>query len=172
MVTVRRAKEGDASPLASLAERTFRDAFEAQNTPGDMALHCARSYGAELQRREISDPGTVTLIAELEDRLVGYGQLRLESAVPCVPARRPAEIQRIYVDRAWHGAGVGRLLMASLLEAARSGGADAVWLGVWERNPRAIAFYVKQGFVAVGDHSFLLGTDPQRDVVMRYDFPT
>jgi RimJ/RimL family protein N-acetyltransferase len=37
---------------------------------------------------------------------------------------------------------------------------------VWERNPRAIAFYAKLGFVEAGDHVFPVGNDPQRDVVM------
>jgi ribosomal protein S18 acetylase RimI-like enzyme len=41
-----------------------------------------------------------------------------------------------------------------------------VWLGVWERNPKAIAFYKKFGFREVGAHVFPLGSDPQRDVVM------
>ena len=81
-------------------------------------------------------------------------------------AARPAEIQRIYVAREWHGRGAAQALMAEALRLAGSGGADAVWLGVWERNPRAIAFYRKLGFVENGDHVFPLGDDPQRDVVM------
>lgn len=48
----------------------------------------------------------------------------------------------------------------------RFGAADVVWLGVWERNPRAIAFYRRSGFVEVGEHVFQLGSDPQRDVIM------
>lgn len=45
-------------------------------------------------------------------------------------------------------------------------GSDVVWLGVWERNARAIAFYKKYGFVERGEHVFLLGHDRQRDIVM------
>jgi ribosomal protein S18 acetylase RimI-like enzyme len=131
-----------------------------------MDLHCRRSFGPALQEREIADPQMLTLLAESEGRLIGYGQLRWGSAAPSIRAERPVEILRLYVDRAWHGGGVGPSLMAALLEAARAGGADIVWLGVWEHNPRAIAFYAKHGFRTVGEHEFLLGEDPQRDLVM------
>jgi len=56
--------------------------------------------------------------------------------------------------------------MASLLDVAVVGGADVAWLGVWEQNPRAISFYAKNGFAVVGEHVFVLGKDPQRDLVL------
>jgi len=56
-------------------------------------------------------------------------------------------------------------MRASLQSLARRG-LRGVWLGVWEHNPRALAFYRKFGFEAVGEQVFLLGNDPQRDLVM------
>jgi len=43
---------------------------------------------------------------------------------------------------------------------------DVVWLGVWEQNNRALAFYQKFGFKKTGDHIFCVGDDPQRDVIL------
>jgi ribosomal protein S18 acetylase RimI-like enzyme len=166
LTLIRRAAGGDAAALAELAERTFRDAFARQNTAEDMDLHCRTHYGEAIQAAEIGDPGRVTLLCQEGDRLVGYGQLRWAGAPPCVAASKPAEIQRIYVDAPWHGKGVAQSLMASLLDAATAGGADVAWLGVWERNHRAIAFYEKSGFSTVGDHVFVVGADPQRDLVL------
>ena len=76
------------------------------------------------------------------------------------------EIQRVYVDAAWHGQGVAQSLMRALLEAATAAGADVAWLGVWELNPRAIAFYSKSGFRVVGSHVFVVGSDPQNDLIL------
>ena len=76
------------------------------------------------------------------------------------------EIQRFYVDHAWHGQGVARQLMAACVATARARGGATVWLGVWERNARAIRFYTKHGFTDVGTHDFLLGSDRQTDRVM------
>ncbi|MFN0097433.1 MAG: GNAT family N-acetyltransferase [Gemmatimonadaceae bacterium] len=56
--------------------------------------------------------------------------------------------------------------MAQVVDAARHAGAEPLWLGVWERNPRAIAFYRKFGYADVGAHVFVVGTDPQTDRIM------
>jgi len=53
------------------------------------------------------------------------------------------------------------------LTPPRQAGHDAIWLGVWERNGRAQAFYRKWNFRAVGQHVFQLGSDPQRDILMQ-----
>lgn len=165
----RRAAAGDAAALASLAERTFVAAFGAQNRPEDLALHVARSYGETIQRREILDPGLATFVAEIAGELVAYAQL-LAAPMPAgasdAGGEQPIEIRRFYVDARWHGQGLAQRLMTLALEHAASAGADVVWLGVWEENPRGIAFYRKCGFEPVGHHTFVVGTDPQRDVLM------
>lgn len=166
MIVVRRARPQDAKLLAQLAESTFRNTFAASNSAENMDAHCRASYGEALQSREIADESMLTLLAEVDARLVGYAQLRLGRAPACVVANAPGEIQRLYVHRDGHGRGIAQALMQASLDALRARGADVVWLGVWEHNPRAIAFYRKTGFTEVGDHVFQMGNDPQRDVVM------
>jgi ribosomal protein S18 acetylase RimI-like enzyme len=163
---IRPAEARDAAPLAALAERTFRATFAPHNSEANMALHCARTYGAAIQAAEIADPARVTLVADDGGTLVGYAQLRLDHPAACIDAARPAEIQRIYVDAPWQGRGVAQALMDAMLAHARERGADRVWLGVWEHNPRARRFYAKCGFALAGDHAFVLGDEVQRDLVM------
>ena len=166
MPIIRRAESTDAARLAALAELTFRNTFEAANTPEDMRLHCATHYSEAIQGREISDPKMATLVCEHDGELVGFAQLRWGHSPDCIKAERPAEIQRLYVREAWHGKGIAQDLMAESIALAKASGADQVWLGVWERNPRAITFYKKWGFAEVGEHAFPVGTDPQRDIIM------
>lgn len=163
---MRKATLRDAKQLSEVAERTFRDTFGAMNTPEDMDLHCVSSFGEAIQAGEISNPDMLTLLSEEDGEVVGFAQLRWGGAPDCVSAEAPGEIQRLYVVREWHGKGVAQALMDACLEALKGRGSDAAWLGVWERNPRAISFYRKFGFEEVGDHAFPLGTDPQRDIVM------
>ncbi|MFA6955686.1 MAG: GNAT family N-acetyltransferase [Thermoanaerobaculia bacterium] len=163
---IRRAEERDAARLGELAEQTFRDAFAAMNTPENMEHHCREQYGEAIQAREILDPSITTLICEDEGELVAYAQLRWGHAPEHLVAAHPMEIQRIYVVRTWHGRGLAQELMGEALRLAERGGADLVWLGVWELNPRAIAFYRKSGFEESGSHTFVVGDDPQRDVIM------
>jgi diamine N-acetyltransferase len=165
-VTIRLATVADAAVLAELASRTFHDTFAHNNDPGDMALHLARAYGVEQQTAELNDPGMITLIAEEGATPVAYAQLRGGHVPECITGARPIELWRFYVSRDWHGRGVAQRLMERVQLEARRRGARTLWLGVWERNDRARAFYVKCGFADVGEHIFLFGTDPQTDRVM------
>ena len=166
MTTIRRARSGDAAALAELAERTFRETFTIGNDPADMALHCAASFGPEVQAREIVDPDWVTIVADDHGLLRGFAQLRPGSPKDCVAAERPSELYRLYVDGRWHGRGIARQLMEEVMRSAARAGSDRLWLGVWEQNLRALAFYRKYGFEVVGDHVFQFGTDAQTDLIM------
>lgn len=166
MSTIRIARPGDAKALSEIAEATFRATFGAMNTPEHMELHCRSRYGEQIQAAEISHPGMVTLLCEDEGRLIGYAQLRWGGAPDCVSEKSSDEIHRLYVVEGRHGKGIALELMNVCIDEVAQHGSDAVWLGVWERNPKAIAFYRKAGFVEVGDHPFPLGGDLQRDIVM------
>jgi diamine N-acetyltransferase len=166
MPVIRFAEPTDSGNLAELAEQTFRDTFGEMNTVEDIDLHCRRSYGEATQMAEISNSGMVTLVCEEGAELIGFAQLRWGDTPSCVSAKSPGEIQRLYVARKWHGKGIAQDLMLACITQMEKRRSDAVWLGVWERNPRAISFYKKFGFVEVGEHIFPLGTDPQRDIVM------
>jgi ribosomal protein S18 acetylase RimI-like enzyme len=164
--SIRPGAPADAAPLARLGARAFADAFGAENSPEDMAAYLGRSYGEAQQAAELSDPGMATLLAELHGELAGFAQLRSGPAPVCVTGLAPIELWRFYVDRPWHGRGVAQALMAAVArEAARRGG-RTLWLAVWERNDRALAFYRKCGFLDVGSQPFILGSDRQTDRVM------
>jgi diamine N-acetyltransferase len=170
-VVIRPARVPDAPWLAGLAERTFRETYSAYNTPEDMERYVSEHFGSELQGAELGDPDYLTLVAEVDGHPAGYTQLRRGPAPAAVTGADPLEVFRFYVDRPWHGQGLAQELMRAALEHARMAGAGMLWLGVWERNPRAIAFYRKSGFTEVGTQTFVLGTDHQRDLVLQRPIP-
>ena len=163
-VIIRRAGEADAASLAEFAARVFVETFGPDNTAADVDAYVAKTYGVALQTREIADPHIVTLLVEEEGTLIGFAQMRID--------RDAVEIARFYVDRAWHGRGVAQRLMDACCAIARDLAVARIWLGVWERNARAIAFYEKCGFRDIGSQPFLLGTDLQTDRVMELQITT
>jgi ribosomal protein S18 acetylase RimI-like enzyme len=165
-VTILPATTADATVLADLARRTFYDTFAATNDPQDMALYLAEAYGVDQQTRELTDRDITTLLVEDNGAAIAYAQLRVGHVPECVTGPQPIELWRFYIDRQWHGRGVAQTLMDSVKATAREQGAKTLWLGVWERNERARAFYAKSRFADAGDHIFLFGTDPQTDLVM------
>ena len=171
-LAIERATAADAAALAPAAASLFEQTFADANTPEDMATYLGRAFTESRQRGELEDERNLIWIARdiANTAILGYAHLRLD-ALPAEapPAKRGAEIARLYTDRGWHGRGLGAKLMAACIAAGRDAGADVLWLGVWERNARAIAFYEKHGFTAIGEQPFMLGTDRQRDVVMALD---
>ena len=163
---IRRGVPDDAPALAAFAERTFVETFGSDNDPRDMEAFVERTYGVAQQTAELTDPGVTTLLAHRDGKLVAFAQIRRHVPPPCVSDATSIELRRFYVDRPAQGTGVAQLLMAAVFDAARGAGARHVWLGVWERNLRAIAFYRKAGFTDVGSQPFVLGSDHQNDRVM------
>jgi GNAT superfamily N-acetyltransferase len=166
---IRRPEPADAAPLADFAARIFADTFAADNRPEDMAAHLADRFGVRQQSAEIADPGILTFVVEAAGRLIGYTQVRRVPPPECVTGEAPVELGRFYVDRPWQGRGLAPRLMAVVRDAALSLNGRTLWLAVWERNPRAIAFYGKCGFRDVGSQAFRLGADLQTDRVMVAD---
>jgi ribosomal protein S18 acetylase RimI-like enzyme len=166
-VAIRRGIVADAPALARFAADTFVEAFGAVTAPADLEAHLAHTYGPDLQAAELADPGTITLLALRDGLIVAYSQVRHNADAPeCVDASDTIEVSRFYADRAVRGSGVARALMQRSLQAAVELGGRHAWLGVWERNPRAIAFYRKVGFAPVGRKVYVVGSDHQTDHVM------
>ena len=167
-IRIRPAEIGDAATLSRFGAETFRDAFARENTPDDMARYLADAFTPEQQAAEIADPTGAVLLAEHYSEsggveLVGYAHIVSGPAPEMIRGPEPRELKRLYVARAWHGRRVAQALMHAAIDAARARGAQTLWLGVWERNPRAVAFYAKCGFARVGEHTFVLGSDVQTD---------
>ncbi len=168
---IRYATAADSILLAEVGTETFYDSFAADNTPEDMAVYLAESFNPRKLAEELADPTSRFLIAEAESLTVAYAQLKFGQAPAAIVGRKPMEIARFYARKPWIGKGVGALLMKACLREAERAGCDVVWLDVWERNPRAIAFYVRWDFAKVGTQAFQLGNDSQRDLLMARAIP-
>lgn len=165
-ISIRRATREDATAFAVLAERIFVETFGPENTEADMREYIAKSFGPDKQLADIVDPAKTILLALSGATPIAFAQLRIGPIEPCITGPAPLEIQRFYVDSPFHGRGVAQALMRAVESFARSRDRHTLWLGVWERNARAIAFYEKLGFTTVGRTTFILGSDTQHDYVM------
>lgn len=157
----------DAARLAEFGARTFRESFGAENTAEDMQKHLDSAWSPEKQLAELKNPDIDTVVlTDGADQWLAFAQLRANQVSDGVPAQGSIELWRFYVEKSFHGRGVAQLLMTAAKQKARARGANSVWLGVWERNERAKAFYAKHGFRKVGKKVFVVGSDPQTDDVM------
>lgn len=164
--TLRRASPDDAEAIAGLAARTFFETFYDSHDPERMDVYLATEFTPERLAAEIADPAATFWVAWWGDRAVGYAKLTAGEPPACVTGPRPVELERLYVERDQLGVGLGAALLEAVLAEARRGGFETLWLGVWERNPRARRFYEKWGFREAGAKPFYFVDEVQEDLVM------
>lgn len=152
----------------SLSHQTFTDSFAADNTPEDMAYFLEHQFNAAQLEEQLSLPLNYFFITWDAGEPLAYMRLveHPDGHPDYYPGIRSLEIVRFYAVQKAIGKGIAPLQMDFALSFARDRGIEHVWLGVWEKNYRAIRFYEKHGFTAVGTHSFLLGHDLQTDLIM------
>lgn len=161
------ASPEDIQTLLTLGRETFYETFAESNTEEDMQKYLTDNFTEEKFHAELNNPDSLFYIAWEGHTAIGYVKVNEGNAQTELRDTDTLEIERIYVMNAWQGKKVGQLLYDKAVEIAREKGKSAIWLGVWEENPRAIRFYEKNGFVAFGKHTFMLGNDEQTDIMMR-----
>lgn len=162
-IIVRPATVDDAALIADLSRETFWETFAPHNTAADMEKFMREQFTRETLIAEVGAPGSTFFIAWDGDEAIGYARVR-ESEDDA--AHNKMEIARIYAKTSAIGKGVGKKLMQTCMQFAQRQGKKYVWLGVWEKNDRAIQFYHAWGFEKVGEHDFRLGNDIQHDWIM------
>ena len=164
-----RCGEADLYLLREFALAAFREAFESQNNPDDFAAYIAKAFDPEHLRSELENPASEFYLVKAGTEIVGYLKLNFPGAQTDSFGDNCLEIERIYTTSAHFGKGIGALMMAKAKDVAQAHQFGFVWLGVWEKNDRAIRFYEKLGYEVFGKHDFWMGPDLQHDLLMRLE---
>ena len=164
--SIRTATAADTEMLNGFARRVFYEAFAPMNSPGNMEAYMSQNFTTQNFSAQMADPRVIFLIAEIGAAPAAFAKLYDGDVPECVGGPEPVEIERFYVDGQFHGKGVAQTLMQACFDCARQSGHGTIYLGVWENNHRAIAFYRKCGFEFVGSHVFQLGDEAQNDFFM------
>lgn len=159
----------DIDELRTLSIQTYYETFASLNTSENMEKYLRCAFDREKLRKELEDKNSLFFFLLSGEKLAGY--LKVNEAPSQTDVNDPAslEIERIYVSGEFQGEGLGRYLMELAIRMAVERKKKYVWLGVWEKNEKAIRFYKRNGFCQIGTHSFVMGEDVQTDYIMRKD---
>ena len=166
-ITIQKITIDKIYQLQKIGRQTFLETFASANTDDNMIKYLEEEFSISKLTTELNDNNAEFYFAKLDNNVIGYLKLNFGKSQTELQDNGALEIERIYVLNEYHGKNVGKLLYNKAKQIARQHGADYIWLGVWEENPKAIYFYKKNGFVAFDKHIFKLGNDEQIDIMMK-----
>lgn len=164
-MNIRVATTADLANLRKLAIDAFINAYAMFNKETDMQQYLKENFSEDVLRAELTNPEIVILVAEQENEILGYVKL-VPGGSEDLKFNRPLEIARLYSAVQAIGSGIGKMLVTAVWDFARKNSYDGIWLGVWQKNFRAVNFYQREGFRITGVTDFKLGDDVQDDFVM------
>jgi GNAT superfamily N-acetyltransferase len=170
-VTIRQIGVDNASALQNISRNTFQEAFATENDAQNMEQYLTENLSIERLTSELQAPCSQFYFAEVSGTPIGYLKVNYSACQTEPQGENSLEIERIYITKEHYGKGVAQALFQKAIDIATIRNARNLWLGVWEHNYRALAFYRKNGFVEFGRHVFMLGADAQTDIMMRRELP-
>ena len=166
-IEIKRISSNDVVALQNISSQTFIETFAAVNTPENMTSYLVEEFSLEKLSSELINPNIEYYFARIGEEVIGYLKLNIGIAQKELQNENSLEIERIYVSKEYLGKQVGQLLLGKAIAIANDIKLNFIWLGVWEKNQRAIRFYEKNGFEVFDEHLFILGDDKQTDLLMK-----
>lgn len=149
-VLIRGATSADALCLGVLATQVFLDTYATGGIRPAIAREVLSTFSTAAFDAVLARPGTQVVVAELDAHLIGFAQLTLGAVHEQFITAAPAELDRLYVQEPFTGAGIGSRLLQRAEDLAASAGVSDLWLTPWVHNRRALGFYASRGYADFG----------------------
>ncbi|MDQ1914067.1 GNAT family N-acetyltransferase [Paenibacillus sp. GD4] len=152
--------------LQEISTETFNETFKHLNSPENMKAYLEKAFNSKQLEKELSNSSSEFFFIYYKEELAGYLKINWNDAQSEQMGDESLEIERIYIRHNYQRKGLGKYLINKAREIATKENKKMIWLGVWEKNEKAIDFYEKEGFVRTGAHSFYMGDEEQIDLIM------
>ena len=165
-INIKKCTLEDSNKLQEISYETFSETFKDQNSPENMNAYLERAFNLKQLEEELSNISSDFFFVCFKNEVAGYLKVNTNEAQSEEMGDESLEIERIYIKNNFQKHGLGKYLFNTAMEIAQERNKKKIWLGVWEKNENAIAFYKKMGFVQTGAHSFYMGDEEQTDFIM------
>ncbi|MEK3981429.1 GNAT family N-acetyltransferase [Psychrobacillus sp. FSL K6-2836] len=163
---VKKCTLDDSRIIQEVGYETFNETFKQQNSPESMKAYLESAFNLKQIEKELFNSSSQFFLAYINNEVAGYLKLNINDAQSEKMGDESLEIERIYIKNKFQKHGLGKYLLNKAMEIALELNKEKIWLGVWDKNENAIAFYKKMGFVQTGAHSFYMGDEEQVDLIM------
>ncbi|MEK5389728.1 GNAT family N-acetyltransferase [Margalitia sp. FSL K6-0131] len=165
-INIKKCTLEDLRTLQKISSETFYETFKHQNSAENMNAYLEKAFNVKQLEKELSNISSQFFFVYFHNEVAGYLKVNTNDAQSEEMGDESLEIERIYIKNQFQKHGLGKYLLNKATEIAMEGNKKKIWLGVWEKNDNAIAFYKKMGFVQTGAHSFYMGDEEQTDLIM------
>lgn len=167
---IRKANYADLNSLVEMARTSFVEAFTEGNKTENVNAYLEEAFTEEQFTEELENPASVFFLLEVDGDLAGYAKVNFVPAQTELHDNSSLEVARLYLLEKYIGMGLGKILLNHTINFAKLNRKKYLWLGVWEKNKRAIKFYEKHGLSIFGSHPFPFGDELQTDFLMKISF--
>lgn len=165
-INIKKGTLEDLYTLQEISYETFNETFKDQNSSQNMSAYLEKAFNLKQLEKELSNVASQFFFVYFNNEVAGYLKVNTNDAQSEEMGDESLEIERIYIKGEFQKHGLGKYLLNKSIEIAMEHNKKKIWLGVWEKNENAIAFYEKMGFVQTGVHSFYMGDEEQMDFIM------
>ena len=154
MTSVIRATEKDYNSIVTIGKVSVAEAHKDSCSPEDLDDFLERNYNNDTIKEELNNPKNIYHIINYNRSPVGFSKIILNARHPNIVAENVTKLDRIYLLKEFYGMKLGLELLNFNIGVARNSSQSGMWLYTWVGNKRAIDFYLKAGFVIIGEHKF------------------
>ncbi|HGH7174117.1 TPA: GNAT family N-acetyltransferase [Bacillus wiedmannii] len=165
-INIKKCTLEDLHTLQKISCETFDETFKHQNSSENMNAYLEKAFNLTQLEKELVNLSSQFYFVYFNNEVAGYVKVNTNDAQSEEMGDESLEIERIYIKSTFQKHRLGKHLLNRAIEIAIEHNKKKIWLGVWEKNENAIAFYKKMGFVQVGAHSFYMGDEEQIDFIM------
>lgn len=163
---IKAVNQADSKDLQTISKATFIETFGQDNTEEDLAEYLEKAYNQKQLIDEIKRTNSGFYFIYADQKIAGYLKLNINDAQMEEIVDNALEVERIYVLQQYQGLKLGKQLMEFAMQRAKVLNKAGIWLGVWEKNEKALRFYQHYGFQKISEHVFQLGQDKQTDFIL------
>ena len=166
-MNIRKCSIEDTDLIISIGKETYFDTFQKMNSRETMSKYLEEAFDRTKIKNEIANPDSHFFTISIKNETAAYLKINYAAAQTDINDPDSLEIERIYVRNHFKGRGIGKELIKLSIDKAKEKNCSYVWLGVWEKNEAAIAFYKKTGFSVFATHKFKMGDELQSDLLLK-----
>jgi len=156
MTTIIKAQAADASLLAHIGKQSFIESHGRSATAAVIQEYVSAKFSVEAMQEELANPDNLYHISYHQDQPTGYSKIVFDAAHPNISLPRVTKLERLYLLEAFHHLKLGKELLQFNINLSKAHRQTGMWLFVWTENERALRFYKKMGFEAIGNYDFPL----------------